>query len=307
MIINRMQATFIGTSILVIAMLTIACVPVSPIVEANAQSQPEGPDMQTFWAEYTDSLMADDVQHWIDLWLEDGVQMPPDAPPNIGKETILANMVGTLGLFSFEDFVINNEEITVSDDMAVVRGTYSTNLVPKDGGDPLPLDGKYMSVLKRQQDGEWKLYRDIFNSNVPPASPIEPDVAAVTAEIDALFSEYSASLEAGDAERWIQLWLEEGVQSPPDAPPNVGRTAIFDSISAAMDLFTFTDMQIGIDEVLVAGDLAIARGLYMVTYVPSDGSDPILVDGKYTSTFQRQPDGSWRLYRDIFNSNVPPQ
>ncbi len=45
-------------------------------------------------------------------------------------------------------------------------------------------------------------------------------------------------------------------------------------------------------EVLLAGDLAIARGMYTVNLAPRDGGDPILVDGKYTTTFQRQPDGS---------------
>ena len=143
--------------------------------------------------------------------------------------------------------------------------------------------------------GVSKLYRDIFNANVPPAMPAEPDEDAVTAEIDALFGEYVASLEAGDAERWIQIWTEEDVQSPSDMPSNVGRDANFNNISAAMELFTFADMQIGIEEGLVAGDLAIARGLYTVTYVLHDGGDPIPVDGKYTSTFQRQPDDSWRL------------
>ena len=59
-----------------------------------------------------------------------------------------------------------NQEIEVSGDLAVVRGVYSLTAVPKADGDPIPVDGKYMSVLKKQPDGEWKLYRDIFNSNV---------------------------------------------------------------------------------------------------------------------------------------------
>lgn len=303
--IRNSRTVVVGTCLLAVAVLVTACMPVSPVAQVNAQSQPEEPDMDAIWAEYSDSLMAGDAERWGQLWLEDGVQMPPGAPPNIGKEAILANLAAGLGQVSYEDFVINNEEVTVSGDLAVVRGTYATNLVPKGGGGPLPLDGKYMSVLKRQPDGEWKLFRDIFNSNVAAATPAEPDVDAVTAEIQTLFTEYGASLEAGDAERWIQLWTEDGVQSPPGAPPNVGRDAILSYISGAMGVFGFADMQIDVDEVLVAGDLAIARGMYTVTYVPHDGSDPIPVDGKYTTTFQRQDDGSYKLFRDIFNSNVP--
>ena len=138
------------------------------------------------------------------------------------------------------------------------------------------------------------------------AAPPEPDVEAVTAEVEALFAEYGASLGAGDAERWLQLWVEEGgVQQPPGTPPNVGRDMIAARINGGIERYTYQDMDIQVEEVLVADDLAIARGMYTVTLVPHDGSDPVLVDGKYTTTFQRQPDGSLKIYRDIFNSNVP--
>lgn len=44
--------------------------------------------------------------------------------------------------------------------------------------------------------------------------------------------------------------------------------------------------------------------VYSFTFLPEDGSEPILVDGKYMSIFQKQSDGSWKLYQDIFNSNT---
>ena len=28
--------------------------------------------------------------------------------------------------------------------------------------------GKYLTILKKQTDGSWKIYRDCFNSDVPP-------------------------------------------------------------------------------------------------------------------------------------------
>lgn len=44
--------------------------------------------------------------------------------------------------------------------------------------------------------------------------------------------------------------------------------------------------------------------VYSFTFLAEDGSEPILVDGKYMRIFQKQPDGSWKLYQDIFNSNT---
>jgi uncharacterized protein (TIGR02246 family) len=283
------------------------------MAEVSAQSASDVNDVEAItaeieaaFAEYADSLNEGDAERWIQLWAEDSVQSSPGAPPNVGRDVIYEGIRSEVEQLDYQDMVIEVEEVLTAGDFAVARGMYSLKVVPMGGGDPIPVDGKYTTTFQRQPDGSWKIFRDIYNSNVPPAAPAEPDVEAITAEIEAAFTEYGASLGEGDAERWIQLWTEDGVQSPPGAPPNVGRDTIFTSISAAMEAFAFENMQIDIEEVLVAGDLAIARGLYTVTYVPHDGSAPIPVDGKYTSTFQRQPDGSWKLYRDIFNSNVPP-
>jgi uncharacterized protein (TIGR02246 family) len=294
--------------VVLFALLLSACQPL--VASPDAMTQPSDEGMATavnaIWREYESSLLAGDADRWIAQWAENGVQMPPDTLPRVGKAAIYEAMSGTLNQIDFTEFAIDNEDVEVNGDLAFARGSYAASLVAKSGGDPVDIEGKYMTIMRQQPDGAWKIYRDIFNSNMPPAAPPLPDVEAVTAEINALFTEYGASLGEGDADRWIQLWAEDGVQLPPGAPPNVGRGAIFASIDAVMKQIAFEDMEIHLDEVLVAGDLAIARGMYTVTYVPHDGSDPIPVDGKYTSTFQRQPDGGWKLYRDIFNSNVPP-
>jgi uncharacterized protein (TIGR02246 family) len=133
-------------------------------------------------------------------------------------------------------------------------------------------------------------------------SPAE-STADVEAAVKAAFQEYGASLEAGDADRWGALWTEDGVQMPPGVPANVGKEKIVSGLRAEMEIFAFSDMEISNEEVQVAGDWAYARGTYVLTVSPKDGSDPIFVDGKYMSIFQKQADGSWKLYRDIFNDN----
>jgi uncharacterized protein (TIGR02246 family) len=289
------------------APMIVACEPVRPTVEVRAQAV-VGEDMDavmdTVWTEYSDSIGAGDIERWVEAWVDDGIQMPPGEPAVVGKPNILARNSAAFAPFDVS-MSITNQEVVAAGEWAYARGVYEATLTPKAGGEDIPVDGKYMTILQKQPDGTWKIYRDIFNSNVPSSAPSQPDVEAVTAEIDMLFTEYGTSLGAGDAERWIALWTADGVQLPPGAPPNIGREAIFANINAALAQFAFEEMAIDIDEVLVAGDLAIARGMYTVTYVPHDGSAPIPVDGKYTSTFQRQPDGNWKLYRDIFNSNVP--
>jgi uncharacterized protein (TIGR02246 family) len=123
--------------------------------------------------------------------------------------------------------------------------------------------------------------------------------------IDAIFARYVASLRAGDADAWAELWTEDGIQMPPDAPAVAGRTRIRETLRGALAAFR-ADMQIRTDEVRGAGDWAFARGTYTLTLTPKQGGAPVPVDGKFLTIFARQPDGSWKIHRDVFNSNVPP-
>ncbi len=65
----------------------------------------------------------------------------------------------------------------------------------------------------------------------------------------------------------------------------------------------FTAMAIRPAETAVDGDLAFSRGVY--TLEDGSGDDAFSVDGKFQTIFRRQDDGSWRIYRDVFNSNTP--
>ncbi len=71
-----------------------------------------------------------------------------------------------------------------------------------------------------------------------------------------------------------------------------------------MDLFNVA-IEITNEEVEVAGRLAFSRGHYVATFSPKDGNQLIPVDGKFMTILKKQPDGGWKIYRDIFNSNVP--
>jgi len=118
------------------------------------------------WTRYSSSLNSGDLDRWMSLWADNGVQMPPDEPPVIGKEAIRARMKAVLDRFAF-NMKISNEEVRAGGDWAFARGTYQATLTPKAGGAAGSIDGKYMTILTRQADGSWEIYRDIFNSNVP--------------------------------------------------------------------------------------------------------------------------------------------
>jgi uncharacterized protein (TIGR02246 family) len=123
--------------------------------------------VEGIWKEYAASLNAGDIDRWVALWTDDGVQLPPDEPPVVGKDKIRTRNGAVLQKFNF-DIGITNQEAHAAGDWGFSRGVYRATLTPKQGGAPISIDGKYMTILARQKDGSWKIHRDIFNSNGPP-------------------------------------------------------------------------------------------------------------------------------------------
>ncbi len=119
-----------------------------------------------FWKQYESSWDGGDIDVWVALWTEEGVQLPPGAPANIGKDQIRKSNGAALAQWTYHT-AIQPEEVGGSGDWAYCWGTFTQNFTSKAGGEPEHFDGKFMSILKRQTDGSWKLYRDAFNSNVP--------------------------------------------------------------------------------------------------------------------------------------------
>ena len=123
--------------------------------------------INTIWSTYVSSLETGDIDAWLSLWTEDGVQMPPNEAPVIGKDQLRQRNGAALDLFTVA-IDITNQEVGVAGDWAFSRGVYTATCTPKDGSRPVPVAGKFMTILSRQSDGGWKIHRDIFNSNVAP-------------------------------------------------------------------------------------------------------------------------------------------
>src|SRR6266496_4701730 len=136
--------------------------------------------------------------------------------------------------------------------------------------------------------------------------PQRSDAEPVTAAVNAISTRYSSALNAGDLDSWLSLWTDDGIQLPPGEPPVVGKDQIRARNQGLLDKFT-VNLSSTSAEVGVAGDWAFDRGAYTATLTPKGGGRTIPIDGKYLTILKRQPDGSWKIHRDIFNSNVPSQ
>ena len=123
--------------------------------------------------------------------------------------------------------------------------------------------------------------------------------------IERVREEHIRSLNVGDAATWAQLFTEDGVQMPPNASPNVGSQAILAWSQGFLSIFSLV-FALGVHEVQVFGDWAFERGTYHISLTLKAGTGSVKDLGKYITIYQRQPDGSWKIARDIWNSNNPP-
>ena len=55
----------------------------------------------------------------------------------------------------------------MSGDLAVVRGRFIETITPKDGSEITDVDDKAAWVLRRGQDGQWRLLSEMWNSDTP--------------------------------------------------------------------------------------------------------------------------------------------
>jgi uncharacterized protein (TIGR02246 family) len=100
------------------------------------------------------------------LWIEDGIQMPPGAPRRVGKTRIRAEMQPPLDRFDWQ-VAIQPDEVQVLGDQAYAHGLYNFVLMPKEGGDAIEANGKFLTILHKQVDGSWKIAIDCFNYDAP--------------------------------------------------------------------------------------------------------------------------------------------
>ena len=130
----------------------------------------------------------------------------------------------------------------------------------------------------------------------------EEDLRAITA-----FNEqYLKSINEEDIATLSRLTTDGHVMLPPNSEPVVGKSANDELNGAAFERYDFSETWTPV-ETVIDGDLGFQRGTFTVFARPknSDGR-PLELRGSFLRIYQRQPDGDWRMTRDMFNSSAPP-
>lgn len=145
------------------AMILAAALVLPTAVRPQDASDADTAAIEALWDSYSAALLDGDADAWLALWDEGGVQMPPGMPAR-GLDVLRDVQPERMAKQTMSAFEIRPIDIVVADGWAWSRGTYRAE--GDAGGTVFQVDGKFLTVLKRQDDGSWKIYRDAFNSNV---------------------------------------------------------------------------------------------------------------------------------------------
>ncbi|MDN3667979.1 SgcJ/EcaC family oxidoreductase [Echinicola jeungdonensis] len=105
-----------------------------------------------------------DAKKITSYFTEDAVLMAPGTPPMTGPEAVEAYYQA---IFDQYETRLNSyyNEVKVSGDLAYGRGTAEVILIPKNGDTIMTSTSKYLNILQKQPNGEWRTTHDIWNEN----------------------------------------------------------------------------------------------------------------------------------------------
>ena len=116
--------------------------------------------------DYAAAVTAGDMERWMSLWAESGIQMAPDAPSRASQEQIRVAMEPFFALYNHE-MTVDCQDVRLESGWGFVRGEFTHERQAKDASDKARLTGKFLTIVEKQDDGGWKIVCDCFNYNAP--------------------------------------------------------------------------------------------------------------------------------------------
>ena len=148
-----------------------------------------------------------------------------------------------------------------------------------------------------------------FSCTAPPAEEaVVDDTAQEEADIQAikdLEAKWAAAANTGDIESIMSLLTDDVIMLSANEPIKEGKEAVRAAILADLEESALENTKVMVVEVRLAGDWAYARGTWGGTNIPKAGGESSQFVGKWIDIFERQPDGSWKVICNMYNSDLP--
>ncbi len=140
-------------------------------------------------------------------------------------------------------------------------------------------------------------------SGCAPQVDVEADKTAIRDLTDV---QWLNAEQAKDVDTVLSFFADDASLFPLNASIVTGKEAIRAHLSEEYSGPGFAiSWQTTKVEVSRSGDLAYSHGTYEVTVNVPEGN-PVTDKGKWVTAWEKQPDGTWKVVADIWNSDGPP-
>jgi uncharacterized protein (TIGR02246 family) len=147
--------------------------PAAPVADAPADIAALDAARAAFMAAYEKG----DAEAIGQLYTAEAISEPNNQPTLTGRDAIVASLKN---MFEQVDVKVTLEpdETRTLGSVGLDRGRFAVTVTPKSGAPPTSGEGRYSVIFVKQDDGSWKVSRDMDNAVMPPAAPAAADAAA---------------------------------------------------------------------------------------------------------------------------------
>ncbi len=108
-------------------------------------------------------------------------------------------------------------------------------------------------------------------------------------------------MRRGDCDQYFAILAADAVFLPPNTTGKKGEQ-LRAWLKDFLQHFTVEWLEIVDGETMVAGDFACHDYAYRMKSTPRTGGEPVFGRGKGLEVFRREPDGAWKIVRNIWNA-----
>ncbi|HWC74765.1 MAG TPA: DUF4440 domain-containing protein [Gemmatimonadales bacterium] len=239
-------------------------------------------DLQAAMKQRNDALQRADATTWGRLTSDDFTTILGDGQRYTKAERmaqIKSSQPGTAGAP-----VLDHETVQLYGNTAVQR--YASQ-------------GIWVTLIWAKDKSGWRV-------TAAQVTPMTPDSAAVWHAIEQNNARFSESFTRGDAAAAAANYAPDAVAMFSNSPAVEGIDAIKQGLTQFFTTMSVPACKLTTHDIVITPYELIERGTYEMTLHPKAGTGSDIVDkGKYLTVWELQPDGSWKITRDISNSDLP--
>jgi ketosteroid isomerase-like protein len=109
-----------------------------------------------------------DEASWSALYTQDAIVLPPHGVAVQGRDEIQRWLAELPPISNAKG---ESLELVGIGDLAYHRGTYAMTISLPGLPTPIQEKGKFLQIYRKLEDGEWRMAREIYNSDLPMPSP----------------------------------------------------------------------------------------------------------------------------------------